>query len=62
MIRIPVAAQGRKPAQNTLTYYQKRKVRKEAAERNHIEEKFGQDKNGYNLNEIRARLSASSES
>jgi transposase, IS5 family len=61
-IRITAPPLGRKPAQNTQTYYQKRKVRKEAAERNHIEAKFGQGKNGYNLNEIRARLSATSES
>ena len=39
-----------------------RKARKEAAERNHIEGKFGQGKNGYNLNEIRARLKETSES
>ncbi|KKK45678.1 hypothetical protein LCGC14_3165060, partial [marine sediment metagenome] len=44
------------------SYYQKRKTRKEAAERNHIEGKFGQGKNGYNLNEIRARLKDTSES
>ena len=40
----------------------KRKRKQEAAERNHIEGKFGQGKNGYNLNEIRARLKNTSES
>jgi len=44
------------------SYYQKRKKRQEAAERNHIEGKFGQGKNGYNLNQIRARLKDTSES
>ena len=53
---------GRKPAKTTKTYNQQRKARKEAAERNHIEGKFGQGKNGYNLNEIRARLKDTSES
>jgi iron-sulfur-dependent L-serine dehydratase beta subunit len=38
------------------------KRRREAAERNHIEGKFGQGKNGYNLNEIRAGLKSTSES
>ncbi|MDT8402523.1 MAG: transposase, partial [Bacteroidales bacterium] len=61
-IRITASPMGRKPAKTALTYYQKRKARKEAAERNHIEGKFGQGKNGYELNEIRARLSATSES
>ncbi len=44
------------------SYYKKRKRKKEAVERNHIEGKFGQGKNGYNLNKIRARLRATSES
>jgi transposase, IS5 family len=61
-IRITAPPLGRKPAKTTQTYYQKRKARKEAAERNQIEGKFGQGKNGYDLNEIRARLSATSES
>jgi hypothetical protein len=61
-IRITAPPLGRKPVKTVQTYYQKRKARKEAAERNHIEGKFGQGKNGYNLNEIRARLSATSES
>ena len=53
---------GRRKSKETETYYQKRKRRREAAERNHIEGKFGQGKNGYNLNEIRARLKNTSES
>jgi len=61
-IRITAPPLGRKPAKTKQTYYQKRKARKEAAERNHIEGKFGQGKNGYNLNEIRARLKDTSES
>lgn len=42
--------------------YQKRKSKKEAARRNHIEGKFGQGKNGYEMNRIRARLRNTSES
>lgn len=61
-IRITAPPLGRKPAKSKQTYYQQRKARKEAAERNHIEGKFGQGKNGYNLNEIRARLKNTSES
>ena len=47
---------------NFSGYYQKQKQKKEAAQRNHIEGKFGQAKNGYNLNKIRARLKSTSES
>jgi IS5 family transposase len=61
-IRITASPLGRKPVKAMQSYYQRRKARKEAAERNHIEGKFGQGKNGYNLNEIRARLKATSES
>ncbi len=61
-IRMTAPPLGRKPVKTAQTYYQKRKARKEATERNHIEGKFGQGKNGYNLNEIRARLKATSES
>ena len=43
------------------SYYKKRKRKKEATERNHIEAKFGQGKNGYYLNKIRARLRLTSE-
>jgi hypothetical protein len=53
---------GRRKSKETETYYQKHKRRNEAAERNHIEGKFGQGKNGYKLNEIRARLKNTSES
>jgi len=61
-IRITAVPLGRRKVRETETYYQKRKRRKEAAERNYIEGKFGQGKNGYNLNEIRARLKNTSES
>ena len=61
-IRITAVPLGRRKDKETETYYQKRKRRKEASERNHIEGKFGQGKNGYNLNEIRARLKNTSES
>jgi len=61
-IRITATPLGRRKEKQKETYYQKRKHRKEAAERNHIEGKFGQGKNGYKLNEIRARLKDTSES
>ena len=61
-IRITAMPLGRRKIKETETYYQKQKRRKEAAERNHIEGKFGQGKNGYKLNEIRARLKNTSES
>ena len=44
------------------SHYQKAKRKKEFARRNHIEAKFGQGKNGYNLNKIRAKLKKTSES
>lgn len=61
-IRITATPLGRRRTKEPETYYQKAKRKKEAAERNHIEGKFGQGKNGYNLNEIRARLKETSES
>jgi IS5 family transposase len=61
-IRITAPPLGRKPVKAKQSYYQKRKARQEAAERNHIEGKFGQGKNGYDLNQIRARLKDTSES
>ena len=61
-IRITASPLGRRKKKQYETYYQKTKRRKEAAERNHIEAKFGQGKNGHNLNEIRARLKETSES
>jgi hypothetical protein len=60
-IRITAKALGRKPKQKK-TAYQKVKYKREAAERNHIEAKFGQGKNAYNLNKIRAKLKTTSES
>jgi hypothetical protein len=60
-IRITAPPLGRKPKIQENAY-QKRKKKKEAAERNHIEAKFGQGKNGYRLNQIRARLKNTSES
>lgn len=61
-IRITASPLGRRKEKQKETYYQKQKRRKEAAERNHIEGKFGQGKNGYNLNKIRAKLKDTSES
>ena len=51
---------GRKPVKEIKSRYQKRKERREAAERNQVEGKFGQGKRGYGLNDIRARLSSTS--
>lgn len=51
---------GRKPVKTVKSYYMKRKKRREAAERNQIEGKFGQGKSGYNLNQIQAKLSSTS--
>jgi len=61
-IRITAVPLGRKRKRQQETYYQKSKRKKEATERNQIEGKFGQGKNGYNLNEIRAKLISTSES
>jgi IS5 family transposase len=61
-IRITASPLGRPHAKEKQTPYNKKKKRKEAAERNQIEGKFGQGKNGYNLNKIRARLQKTSES
>lgn len=51
-----------RPPKQILSTYQKQKARKESAERNWIEGKFGQGKNGYCLNNIRAKLQKTSES
>lgn len=51
-----------RPSIQNLTAYQKRKQKKENGMRNQIEGKFGQGKNGYNLNKIRARAARTSES
>jgi hypothetical protein len=62
-IRITAKPLGRpSKEEKNESYYKKRKRKKEAAQRNHIEGKFGQGKNGYNLNKIRARLLTTSES
>jgi IS5 family transposase len=61
-IRITAAPLGRPVEKTKETSHQKRKKKKEAAERNHIEGKFGQGKAGYNLNQIRATLKDTSES
>jgi hypothetical protein len=53
---------GRKPLKEIRSRYLKRKKRREAAERNQVEGKFGQGKRGYGLNDIRARLSSTSNS
>ena len=53
---------GRKPVKEIKSRYWKRKERREAAERNRVEGKFGQGKRGYGLNDIRARLSSTSNS
>lgn len=58
-IRMTVATKG-KP--KTLTTYEKRKSLKEFNERNHIEGKIGQAKQGYGLNNIKAKLSDTSNS
>lgn len=51
---------GRKRVVNPISAYAKRKKRRECAERNQVEGKFGQGKRGYELNNIRARLSSTS--
>ena len=53
---------GRKPKKEKVSRYQKEKQRKEKAERNQIEGKFGQGKAAYNLNKIKARLESTHES
>lgn len=60
-IRFSGKALGR-PPRTPQTPGQKRKFNQEQGERNHIEGKFGQGKNGYNLNKIRARTASTSES
>jgi IS5 family transposase len=60
-IRIVGKPLGRPPKEQ-LSGYRKYKTRKEQNMRNHVEGKFGQGKNGYNLNKIRARRRDTSES
>jgi len=61
-IRITAPPLGRPKTKEKESYYFRWKNRKEKAERNHIEGKFGQGKNGYKLNQIRAKLKETSES
>ena len=51
-----------RPAKGHKTAYQRRKFKREYATRNHIEGKFGQGKNGYRLNQIRAKRSDTTKS
>ncbi len=51
---------GRKRVVNPISAYAKRKKRRECAERNQAEGKFGQGKRGYELNSTRARFSSTS--
>jgi len=60
-IRIVGKPLGRPPKEE-LSAYQKRKRKKERNQRNHIEGKFGQAKNAYGLNNIKARTKDTSES
>ncbi len=53
---------GRPPARKTQTPSERYRRKKKAAERNHVEGKFGQGKRGYHLNNIKARLPETSES
>jgi hypothetical protein len=62
-IQITAPSLGRKSKNiKEESYYKKRKRKAEATQRNQIEGKFGQGKNGYNLNKIRATLQQTSES
>jgi hypothetical protein len=58
-IRMTVAPKGKKVEQ---TKYQRKKSKKEYNERNQIEGKFGQAKQGYGLNNIKAKLNNTSHS
>jgi len=51
-----------RPSVKSQTQYSKRKQKMEQGIRNQVEGKFGQGKNGYNLNKVRARTSKTSES
>jgi hypothetical protein len=53
---------GRPPAARNQTPSERYRRKKKAAERNHVEGKFGQGKRGYHLNNIKARLPETSES
>lgn len=58
-IRMTVSKKGKKPE---LSKYQKRKNREEFNERNQVEGKFGQAKQGYGMNNIKAKLKDTSHS
>ena len=60
-IRIVGKPLGRPPNQK-LSGYRKYKTRKEQNMRNHVEGKFGQGKNGYDLNRVRSKRKDTSES
>jgi len=60
-IRIVGKPLGR-PRKEQLSAYQKRKQKKERNQRNLVEGKIGQGKNGYGLNKIRARRQDTSQS
>jgi len=53
---------GRPPKKPKETAAQRYRKRKKAAQRNHVEGKFGQGKRGYGLNNVGARLKDTSES
>ena len=57
-IKMTVTPKG-KP--KTMTPYQKRKHRKELSERNEVEGKIGQAKQGYGLNQIKAKFDQTSQ-
>ena len=52
----------RSPKEAKQSPSQKYRKKKKAAERNHVEAKFGQGKRGYGMNNIKARLPETSES
>ena len=58
-IRMTVIAKGSKPE---MTPYEKRKQKKEFNERNAVEGKIGQAKQGYGFNNVKAKLSNTSQS
>jgi len=60
-IRIVGKPLGR-PKKEKLNAYQKRRLKKERNQRNHIEAKFGQAKNTYGLSSIKAKRSDTSKS
>ena len=61
-IRITGKPLGRPPKAQAQTPSERYRKKKKAAERNHVEGKFGQGKRGYGLNNIKARLPETSES